>query len=647
MVTHTLYRILIINLKWRTPRIMAPSRTQNNGPLDISFDIPQDLKDQGIEALQIKGENGILRISNGPLILFPFHINNYEKTIEKMRDKIIVYKIDERLAEFYCVRITELLLTQLDTKTGKCKRINSEEEQARKEAQFILDSIERLRKEYKDIPQNIWEIERQKRYDKLYGVVREKIPKAWESIELAITVKGVRRIDDITLPLIVIIQGNPGTWKTLGLEMLRRWPDICFKDKISPKSWVTHAAKDNKDDLDAIDLIREMKDKMLIIPELAPIFMQNEEVLLDTLSTLTRLADGNGLLTHSGLHGTRGVDGALMFTMLGAIVHVPPKVYKVLSNLGPKIYFYNTEFKQATKDDIINDIKNEKHESKKRAIKEALFSYLQWLEVCPSLAEIKSGNIDDDMENDSSVDYNDGEVTNPKNKVINRVIQWDQDKDDDYAIEKVAQLALLLAKLRGNAYTYQTKLIAKLGNGKSNEEGPDMDESQSSRYEYEYGYEEPIEEEARRAGQVLYNVARAHAFEVCGRNYITEDDLIIPIKFALSAANRLRVRIAKLMLTAKNTDGSFVNELDTNYIMGATRSSKSSVHRIMKELQILGLVEIGKTRDSSHENYIELKEEFKWVREERFQNLLERAYPSPYSNYKLNNSYMKTPGQDK
>jgi hypothetical protein len=36
---------------------MAPNKTQNNSSLDISFEIPQELKDQGIEALQIKGEN--------------------------------------------------------------------------------------------------------------------------------------------------------------------------------------------------------------------------------------------------------------------------------------------------------------------------------------------------------------------------------------------------------------------------------------------------------------------------------------------------------------------------------------------------------------------------------------------------------------
>jgi hypothetical protein len=53
----------------------------------------------------------------------------------------------------------------------------------------------------------------------------------------------------------------------------------------------------------------------------------------------------------------------------------------------------------------------------------------------------------------------------------------------------------------------------------------------------------------------------------------------------------------------------------------------------MKELQILGLAQIGKTLDSSHENYIELREEFRWVRDERFQKLLEKAYPSLYYKY--------------
>jgi hypothetical protein len=34
-------------------------------------------------------------------------------------------------------------------------RVNPEEEQAKRETQFVLDSIDRLRNEYKDIPHNI------------------------------------------------------------------------------------------------------------------------------------------------------------------------------------------------------------------------------------------------------------------------------------------------------------------------------------------------------------------------------------------------------------------------------------------------------------------------------------------------------------
>jgi hypothetical protein len=43
--------------------------------------------------------------------------NNYTKSIEKLRDKLHVFKIVDR-AEFYCIKITELLLIQLDIRTG-------------------------------------------------------------------------------------------------------------------------------------------------------------------------------------------------------------------------------------------------------------------------------------------------------------------------------------------------------------------------------------------------------------------------------------------------------------------------------------------------------------------------------------------------
>ncbi|MGH9978492.1 MAG: hypothetical protein ACRD8Z_22075, partial [Nitrososphaeraceae archaeon] len=210
---------------------LYPDNGNGKSSYEIKFDIPQDLKDQGIQGFRIINENAFLSIENGPTVLFPFNMKNYSKTIDKMRDKLAVYKVDERLIDFYTVKITELLLIQLDIKTGNKKLINSEEERLKKETQFIIDAIKALRKRFKDIPFEVWEMERKNRYDTLRSTVEEKIPKAWEAIELLMTVKGIRHIEDIDLPLIVIIVGNPGTWKTLAIEMLRSWPSTYYKDK--------------------------------------------------------------------------------------------------------------------------------------------------------------------------------------------------------------------------------------------------------------------------------------------------------------------------------------------------------------------------------------------------------------------------------
>ena len=109
--------------------------------------------------------------------------------------------------------------------------------------QVIIDEIRRLRKRSSDIPFSVWEEERKKRFDNLYNIIKEKIPQAWESIEIVLTVKGIRHIRDITLPVIVITIRDPGTWKTLGIGLVRRWPDVLYKDKISAKSWVSHPSK--------------------------------------------------------------------------------------------------------------------------------------------------------------------------------------------------------------------------------------------------------------------------------------------------------------------------------------------------------------------------------------------------------------------
>jgi hypothetical protein len=56
---------------------------------------------------------------------------------------------------------------------------------------------------------------------------------------------------------------------------------------------------------------------------------------------------------------------------------------------------------------------------------------------------------------------------------------------------------------------------------------------------YEYSYDQPIIENPSRANIILYNIVRAHALEIRGRNYITKEDIPIIIKIALSTDSSL------------------------------------------------------------------------------------------------------------
>jgi hypothetical protein len=72
--------------------------------INVVINLPQELKDLGFEELEIRDENGTIRITNGSMVLFGFSLKNYEKTIDKMLEKLLLYKMDERIVNTFCVR---------------------------------------------------------------------------------------------------------------------------------------------------------------------------------------------------------------------------------------------------------------------------------------------------------------------------------------------------------------------------------------------------------------------------------------------------------------------------------------------------------------------------------------------------------------
>jgi hypothetical protein len=612
------------------------TQSQKQKKIDVVIPLPKELQDMGYKELHIIDQSGIVVTVDGTLFLFVYDEHNLAKSMERLHDALLNRKVDERYATIVTSRITQLLFKNNPRDLADANNnIRNTNTNATAETRLIVDETAVLIDKYKDLPYEVWQEELQKRRQRLRQAVKDNIPQSWEALECVLTAKGILHIKDISLPLLLIIVGNPSTWKTVGISMLRRWPNTYYVDDFNPASLVSHASVEDVEQLEAIDMIRDMKDRLTMIPELSPLFMKHEEKLSESLKNIVRLADGEGLQTHSGLHGLRGIDEPLMFSLIGATVEVPNRVYKVLSSLGPKLYFFRTKFKQSTIEQLKANLLGPIYDLKVRNVKDALFDYLKWLEVCPLMIDVVSipdTNADTNPNPNQNTNPAAEQKTTPTRR---RVITWDQSKDEPEAIEMIAYLALLLAKIRTNTYAYEAKSKeAKLSidDSTDNQQDIDSDVTSSMGVAYEYTFEQPIEEHASRASIVLYNIAKAYAFELHGRNYITlADDLPMVVKITLSSANRNRVSVLRYMITEmRNADQGGHPEHKKKFfardLTSALRFSLTTARRIMKELEVIGLVSIGKeavsgtTRNYSY--YIELVPDFQWLIEPRFQNIM-------------------------
>jgi hypothetical protein len=96
-----------------------------------------------------------------------------------------------------------------------------------------------------------------------------------------------------------------------------------YTDDFSPKAWVSHTTSVNsQEELEAIDMLPKIRNRQFLTPELATLFNLKEDDLRLALSRITRIADGHGFASDSGVYGHRAY-GDTMFAWLGAVVDIP------------------------------------------------------------------------------------------------------------------------------------------------------------------------------------------------------------------------------------------------------------------------------------------------------------------------------------
>ena len=410
----------------------------------------------------------------------------------------------------------------------------------------------------------------QQAWQKLEEIGERNFPRRIFVLEICLSVKAQLKIENLTQPFALFLLANPSTKKSTILDIVNGLPGCYKSDKFTPKSFVSHSASVSRKDLQKIDLLPKVRHKTFITPELAPLFSSDQDNLVDNFGILTRVLDGRGLKTESGVHGQRGYEGDYYFMWLGAVVDIPHRVWRILGNLGSRWYFYRLP------EETLNP--KEKKAEIKKSFKEK--PYIHKLEECQKACRIFWAYV----------------ACNPQMNKDGK-IEWNTIQDDDYTHDKIIEIAMLLSKLRGTVPTWHTY---------------DSNSSGSN-----YNFEMPKIEDPERASNALYNLARGHAL-LYGRNYITKDDLAVVVSVALSSAQKERVSLFNLLLE-KN------GELTTEQFVELSGVSANTARKHMQMLKILGIVNF--YTDGNYK--IILKEEYGWFLSDEFKRYWTNSLHTP------------------
>jgi len=395
-------------------------------------------------------------------------------------------------------------------------------------------------------------------YDEWREVIRKNFPDLWSYAEACASTVAILLIKD-ALPFALVLQGVPGCGKSTTLSFFDDFIQSHRTDKFTPASFVSHAPQKSEKELEKVDLLPKLKHKVLITSDLNPLFGLIPERLKENLSTLTRVLDGRGLTTESGIHGTRGYSGDYMFTWIAATTPIPYAVWDLFGNLGARMYFYEVGTERKTVDEHLAEMKKSTY---RQRVKECNKATLQFL----------------------------------KNVWQTEEVNWNPKEDPEEILRRIIQLAQLLVRLRGKV---NVAVKEEYGGEKTY-------------------YSTPTIEHADRAITALYNLARGHAI-IQGRKQLTIKDLPIAIEVTLSSAPYDRVNAFKYLLKK----GGSVTTSDLMRDLKCSRRTAIRSMKTLEILELVDLEKTSLDTDvGMRTGYtMRLKDEFEWFTSREFRKL--------------------------
>lgn len=329
---------------------------------------------------------------------------------------------------------------------------------------------------------------------RVYRIVGECFPEIIEETDICLSVAATLLLEDQQNPVAVNLEGVPSSQKTTLIDFFGGADDKVYRsDKFTPKSFVSHSASISRERLEEVDLLPRIRHKVFLVPELAPLFGLRNEDLLESFSILTRVLDGQGLVTDSGVHGRRGHTGDYLFAWIGCTTPIPHNVWKTMGKLGSRFLFIEMPSEEQSDADLVRGAAGG-------------ISYRDRVALCRDAVT----DFLDDLWRDA------GGV---------RGVSWKRDADPSEVMLRIAAFAKVLARLRGVMSIWR--------------EGSGDDET--------FNFSTPTIEQPQRAMSLLYALARGHAL-VHGRRQLTVEDLPIVARAALQSAPNDRRAVMRILL---------------------------------------------------------------------------------------------------
>jgi hypothetical protein len=370
----------------------------------------------------------------------------------------------------------------------------------------------------------------------LKKTIESHFPDLWPAVSVGLATSATLLLAENANPTALIYVGGPSTGKTTVASMfegatiiVQGTPqELCYRtDKFTPAAFVSQAANRTSAELRNVDLLPRIKDKVLLTPELAPIFRGKDDELTHTFSTITRVLDGQGLQTDSGTHGQRGYAGPHLFAWIGCTTPFEPRVWKIMSQLGSRLFFLVMQAGGKVTVERLMALGNGP-------------SYQERLAVCRAAVHVFLKGLFSAH----------GEV---------RSVQWPNEGDESEARRWLARCAMLLAAMRTV---------------------PAEEREPSGKTVYRAGCAEGPE----RALAVLTNLARGYAL-VHGRRGVVMDDLPLIVAVTVSSMPGDASPIFK----AAVEKGGELSVEDVRVLLGAEHPETARVR--MRYLHAVGVLE--------------------------------------------------------